>query len=39
MFFLSVFHVSAEDMRVMSQSAEQKKQELIRKAQQEKVML
>jgi biopolymer transport protein ExbB len=35
-FFLSVFHVSAEDMRVMSQSAEQKKQELIRKAQQEK---
>lgn len=30
------FHVSAEDMRVMSQNAEQKKQELIRQAQQEK---
>ncbi len=30
------FHVSAEDMRVMSQSAEQKKQEVMRKAQQEK---
>ena len=36
MFFLSNFDVSAEDMRVMSQNAEQKKQELIRKAQQEK---
>jgi biopolymer transport protein ExbB len=35
-FFLSNFHVSAEDMRVMSQSAEQKKQELMQKARQEK---
>jgi biopolymer transport protein ExbB len=36
LFFLSNFHVSAEDMRVMSQTAEQKKQELMQKARQEK---
>lgn len=36
MFFLSNSHVFAEDMRVMSRNAEQKKQEIIRKSQQEK---
>jgi biopolymer transport protein ExbB len=36
MFFLFNSDILAEDMRAMSQSADQKKQELIRKAQQEK---
>ena len=36
MFFLFNSDILAEDMRSMSQSADQKKQELIRKAQQEK---